>query len=60
MKIFIILILITLYILLGISYISLVIYCNSIKKLSPLASLFGILLWPIGIIITIINRLKKK
>lgn len=55
MKIFLITLGICLYVLIGLSYVATNVFRNPKEKISPIATLFGIVFWPIGIVITLIT-----
>lgn len=60
MKIFLITLGICLYVLIGLSYVATNVFRNPKEKISPIASLFCILFWPIGIVITLITSRGSK
>ena len=60
MKIFLITLGICLYVLIGLSYVATNVFRNPKEKISPIATLFGIVLWPIGIVITLITSRGSK
>lgn len=60
MKIFLIVLGICLYVLIGVTYLALMVFRNPKEKISPIASLFGIILWPIAIVITLISSRGSK
>lgn len=60
MKIFLITLGVCLYTLIGISYIATNVFRNPKEKISPIATLFGIVLCPIGIVITLITSRGSK
>lgn len=61
MKIFLITLGVCLYaLIIGISYVATNVFRNPKEKISPIATLFGIVLWPIGIVITLITSRGSK
>ena len=60
MKIFLITLGICLYVLIGLSYVATNVFRNPKEKISPIATLFGIVLWPIGIVITLVTSRGSK
>lgn len=60
MKIFLITLGICLYVLIGLSYVATNVFRNPKEKISPIATLFGIVFWPIGIVITLITTRGSK